>query len=495
MKRLFFGIVLTLFVSIQSIAQTDTFNLSDYKLPELKRHALEFFFDLSGSSYYHRFLDSYHASQHYSSTLKDQSQYSVNMYFIYNSYLNSMKKQKESNASFYLFSQIDNNKNDSRYIRKSFDFAPSFYYSTANRNYYKPKRFYEFGIDFKYNFDKYRTQATINEVLGDKFDDIYHNINIFLPLKAGKGRIEQVQDARLANYLLVELEKQKRIRPTKNTQEIIDLAEFISQLKNKRFFDSRLRRIYELEELDSYFKSNDFILNADSRYFTTLSDFWAYGDGPIRNSGKRFSVSLYPGYYSIHYNRKINGITNTENSLNAYLLNAGLEFKYEKPINLRWQNTIDVIGYTGIMEGNVKGQYPTDNKLRIPNLQIGYFQKFGYYPSTRTDATFSYSLRYINYFGKSDTDKNIVGYESNGLAVTSGLSINYYISPKFRLNITAHLNYYKDDSTGDLNYFNNLLISNDLINHFSLLDESLYVLYQTKHVTKDFRISLQYAIF
>jgi len=236
-------------------------------------------------------------------------------------------------------------------------------------------------------------------------------------------------------------------------------------------------------------------LNADSRYFTTLSDFWSYGDGPVRNSGNRFSVSLYPGYYYNLHNRTSNQIGNTENSLNAFLLNAGLEFKYEKPINLHWQNTIDIIGYAGIMEGNVKGQFPTDSKLRIPNLQIGYFQKIGYYPNTRTDATFSYSLRYINYFGKSDTDKNIMGYESNCLAATSGLSINYYISPKFRLNITSHLNYFKDDYTGEISYFNDLFVSNDLLNHISPLDESLYVLYQTKHVTTDFRISLQYAIF
>jgi len=491
MKRLFFGSILSLLVFIQSIAQTNTFNLSDYKLPELKRHSLEFFFDLSGSSLIHKYT---FLSQSENYRGNDESQYSGNIRLIYNSYLNSMNKQKESNARFYFSSQIDNSKSNLQQFHNNFEFAPEVYYNAANRNYYKPNSFYEFGIDFEYLFYNYKRKYTNDEVYVTKYKDTFHNLNFFLPLKAGKGRIEQVQDARLANYLLVELEKEKRIRPTKNTQEIISLAEFISQLKNERFFDSRLRRIYELEALDSYFKSNDFILNADSRYFTTLSDFWAYGDGPIRNSGSRFSVSLYPGYYYNHYNGTINQISNTENSLNAFLLNAGLEFKYEKPINLYWQNTINIIGYAGMMVGNVKG-HPVDSKLRIPNMQIGYFQKIGYYPNTRTDATFSYSLRYINYIDKTDTDKNIVGYNSNCLAATSGLSINYYISPKFRLNIISHLNYYEDDYTGVISYFNDLLAGNDLINRNSPLDQNLYVLYQTKHVTTDFRISLQYAIF
>lgn len=41
-------------------------------------------------------------------------------------------------------------------------------------------------------------------------------------------------------------------------------------------------------------------------------------------------------------------------NLSALLLDGGIELKHEKPINLFWQNSVDLICYAGIIEGNLK---------------------------------------------------------------------------------------------------------------------------------------------
>ena len=122
------------------------------------------------------------------------------------------------------------------------------------------------------------------------------------PVKFGNGRIEQVQDARQAVYIYKELSKADRMSPDKTDEQILEFAKLISQLKNKRFFDSRLRRIAEIESVDSFFTAKNYIKESDATYFTTLNDYWEYGNGPVRSSGTRFSVALLPGYYFYDYN-------------------------------------------------------------------------------------------------------------------------------------------------------------------------------------------------
>lgn len=485
MERTIIGLLLCVFVFTgQSFGQTNEFNLSDYKLPDLKRHSLEMNYALSTNNNFINYSDLH---------LADYNEHSNNQFggivnINYNFYLNTPSKQQQTSASFNFSSSYSNLKEDKQLVSKNSNFAPRFYYKTINRKYYNPNHFFEVDFDLNYQFSQ-------NKYFNDNNDQEYnsdlrrHNFIGFIPLKIGIGRIEPIQDARQAVYLFDELAKQNRITSNKSKEEIIKFAELISKLKNERFFDSRLKRIAELEAIDSFLVANNYVNNSDARYFTTLSDFWEFGDRPQRNSGSRLSASINPGYY-YSYNKSEIIIDEIEKvSLNGLMLNGGFEYKREKPISLNWQNTIDLIGFAGILEVK-RNEYNNSQieTLNIPSLQFGLSQQFGYYPNTRTDINLGYSLQYIQLFDKSDIENNIVGGESIGLYAKTFLSVNYYISPKFRLNISSLILYSWQDTNSYFNSSANYFLAQQL-------GSNDYDYHVQKAFSNKFNVSLLYSIF
>jgi len=240
-------------------------------------------------------------------------------------------------------------------------------------------------------------------------------------------------------------------------------------------------------------------LKPDARYFATLADYWAFGNVPARNSGARLSGTILPGYYFYNYNNPGDGsfYDTGKFNLNALLLNAGLEFKYEKPVNLYWQNSIDVNGFFGIVEGKFNDKTNSaESKLRVPNLQLSFFHTIGFYPNTRTDMRFSYGVQYAQFFDKTNTDKKIIGLEGNGIKASADLSVNYYISPKFRLNIRSSFYYIWQDSDDEVTInFYDLYGGNYLISYFVSGIKGYSTNYSERVLLNSFRISLLYSIF
>ena len=102
--------------------------------------------------------------------------------------------------------------------------------------------------------------------------------NLRASIGIGKGRIEQVTDARQAVYILDELSKRGKLTKTLSDIEIFNFAQTISKVKNKRFLDARLHRIDEITTVDSFLVKNNYLTSQDAGYFSTLYDFWEYGD-------------------------------------------------------------------------------------------------------------------------------------------------------------------------------------------------------------------------
>ena len=123
-----------------------------------------------------------------------------------------------------------------------------------------------------------------------------------LPILVGKGRIEPIQDARMAVYILDQLSRKDKLERQPTQQEILAFAEEIAAIKNERFFDARNRRIYEMTRLDSFLRNRNLIHAEDIEYYTTMNDFWRYANNPSRGSGSRFSLGVEPGYdYAYRY--------------------------------------------------------------------------------------------------------------------------------------------------------------------------------------------------
>lgn len=501
MKKKTIGLYLAaFFFIIRSYAQINEFNLADYKLPDLKRHSLETYFSLNGYNDYRKYPDGYYYNME---DINDNFYYG-DLSIEYNSCLNNAFRQKETDLGLDLWYRFNNLIENRDLVSKDFSIYPSFYCNTIGRMYYKYNFFIETDVNLYYAFEKERST---HQNTGIKYIDDFktHSITGYLPVKIGFGRIEQVQDARHAIYLFDELAEQKRVTGDKSKDEIIEFAELISQLKNKRFFDSRIRKIYELEAVDSFLMSNDYIIKSDARYFTTLSDFWTYGNRPVRNSGTRFSAAIYPGYHFYDFNLTTanNYIDGGNSSMRTLLLNGGLEFKHEKPVNLYWQNAVDINGFIGIIEGDIRDEINNnDYKLRIPNLQLGFSQKIGFYPNTRTDIEYSYSLQYIQMFDKSVVEEDIFGAGGKGIKVSSELQVNYYLSPKFRLYISCFLHYIWEDSEDMVNINFSNPVGMEYLNYlwydftsYNFISYIYYPAYTERDFRNSFRISLIYSIF
>lgn len=495
MNKLKFGIIaFTIVISINGFSQENGFNLSKYKLPDLKRRTLETNFNFSGTNNYRKIPD----KPHYDGKEIANNLYNGDIYVDYRYFLNNSELQRESRFGLNFSSDLSNKKNDNELIEKHNQFTPSSYYRLVNRKYYKGLSFIETNIDLNYQYDYSKLFSTLFGTETNETETLQtHTILGNVPLKLGKGRIEPVQDARHAVYIFEELSKIGKITSAKTDEEIIEFAHLISELKNERFFDFRLRRMAELERLDSFLVSNNHISEQDIEYFTTLSDYWAYGNRPFRKSGTRFSVVLKPGFYYYYNNNPLDMQFNAANyNQHAFLLDGGIEFTHEKPVNLYWQHSIDVEIFAGIIEGNYNStEYPLEHKVRIPNFQINYYQSFGYYPNTRTDVRFRYSVQYKQVFDASPMANEITGIEGQGAKAATYLIINYYISPRVRLNVTSSFHYLWQDTENDVQIlFNNTTVSNDLLNYFgSVVSAQSY--FSTKKIFNNFRVSFIYSIF
>ncbi|MBN1650991.1 MAG: hypothetical protein JW857_06670 [Bacteroidales bacterium] len=492
MKRKTIGALLCGFLFIgQSFGQLNEFDLAKYKFPDYKRKALDFNFNLNAQNNYLKNTIENSLYEKRNSTYLSNS-----LYANYQSITNSQKFQQSLSATLNL--SLSKTHGDREILDPSetnaFSFSPSLYLNSVNRMYLKNLEFFEVNPNFIYRYSYYTYNSEQESLPDNEYDHNNDEIFIKLSFKFGFGRIEPVSDARQAIYILEGLQKQKNIAKELTNKDVFEFAHLISKIKNKRYFDARLRKIYELETIANYLDSNHIVSESNIKYFTTLADFWDYGDRVYRSSGTRIAFVLMPGYY-LNDDKTDSNEESEENKIRSAQLYTGLEFKYEKPIDLKWQNSIDISSYYGCV--NVKQTNTIDDPLEkisdIPNLQVKFAQSIGFYPNTRTDLTFSYSFLYYQFFDKTDSTQDIYGIGNNGIEGLAQLAVNYYISPQFKVNFIYSLDYRKrssDSSTNaiyDYNY--NLFLADN--NYLNLINGDR----DLKEINQTLKISLLYSLF
>lgn len=486
-------------LSLNGFAQLSSFDLSKYKLPDLKRRTLDTYFNFNGRSNYYK-LNSTPNLNYEKSAINS---YGSNINIRYNYYLNSEKYQRNATLRLNFLSSFYNRKEDGELDYKNNNLSPSLSYQYTNRKYFNPKTFFETDFIFDYQYRnnlKYSLSNVTNKT--EKTGDIHeHTISVAIPLKLGRGRIEKVQDARQSVYILQELTKTGSINKDISDEDILDFASLISEIKNRRYFDSRLQKIAEIQSVDSFFVSKGYIKKQDAKYFTTLNDFWIYGDQQIRRSGTRISFALIPGYYFNKFNDKADEFSYEEEKydVNAFTIDAGFELKHEKPISQSWQNTIDINLFGGFINGKKNDKLSSiEYNYKVPSAQMAFFQTIGFYPNTRTDAGFRYSIQYAQVFNKTDIQNDITGFEGKAAKATTDIWVNYYISPKFRLSFSVSFYYIWQDSDDEfyINFnSNNPIYNNQLLNSFNYDINNNPYYYRTNELSNEIRLALVYSIF
>jgi hypothetical protein len=420
-------------------AQLNQFKLSDYKLPVVERRLLDFDFNLYGMN-----LSNTHweGNPYEKST---QNHFNNDIGLRYNYFQNNETTQRSHNIRADFRYSFNNQKEDGDLINKQSFITPQIFAELINRKYNDRNQFIEYNLDSRIFLNRLETYID-PDIFGVGMDFQLRTtiLTAAVPLKIGHGRIEPVHDARQAIYIFEELGAIDRLSAPESDDEIIRFAQLISRLRNKRFFDSRLKTIEDLEEIDAYLRSEGYILQSDASYFATLADYWAFGNTPVRMSGRRLSLGFIPSVYyrKDAHESALNNSNVNDDITSGYSLYAGIDYTCEKPLNYTWQSSFfshAYIGYSG--ETRKTGNSETEQNYRYPNLNLGISETIGYHPNTRTNATAGLNLQYINFFDGSNVEKNILSRSGSGFRATTSINVEYYFSPQLRLSVFHSMGY------------------------------------------------------
>ena len=303
----------------------------------------------------------------------------------------------------------------------------------SNKWYFSKLIFMDYGINsnISYNF---RQSKTKNQTEDSNEKQKTFFLNFSPRLGIGYGRIENVRDARQAVYIANALSKKKVLTRNLSNDELFELSQKISTIKNKRFLDARLHLIDEITAVDTFFEDNNLLADNGAAYFTTLYDMWQYGDLFSRKSGYEISFLARP-YYSRQNYKYTPIIREFINNSNQHLIS--LNFSYEKPFKLNWQHSLAAEVSGGIcstlhQNKETDNDYKNDTKYKAFSAYIGY--SLGFYPNTRTN---------IQVTASQEISKNIYDDKSNHMFSfsTVGANLYYYFSPNLRLSGDCRLMY------------------------------------------------------
>ncbi len=428
MKRILIAFSI-LFTPMLCFSQIENFDLSTYKLPEILTRKLDFNGQLGGfqsSNYVNQSPDSPSDVWSISSDNSLAGSGKITYYQFKNSanYQGSLSISANTYLSRRWLQYLNGDERIDSTSNVAFDL------NSENRFYLNSPWFVELDLN---------TEPSI--IRNNNYIALENSNSIDLLM--GYGRLEPISDARLALYILQDLKKSQRLIREPEQEEILEFARKISELKKQRFFDQRLRRIYEMKALDSLLAKQGIVESDDIVYFTHLNDNWEYSSGPQRWSGLRFSGGLKS--YSNNGRR-----TSTEPISFASIFDffyhdleiaPVVEIAWHKPMNLYWQRVVSVSSYYSfssyrrLFAANKDSMNPADLEW-VTNFNLSY----GYYPNSRTSIHVSPGLYLV---------KTRENYQSSDLSTSNeyGISplvrafIDYYFSPQLRLEARYNIQY------------------------------------------------------
>jgi hypothetical protein len=329
--RITLAMLCVLAASVAGFSQEKSFDLNKYKFPDYKRHELELNFNSSGYS-------NKSTSNYFTSTgeniKRDYSSYNntslLTLGYQYD-YLTRKRIDMLSSTlkGDYAYSKTKN------YDQKNVFSNPSIQWSLSGSSKYyliEDKFFMEGYTNLNYYWDKSKRTVTgsSDDISNDNFMDLSVGLGI------GAGRIEKVSDLWQAYYLLEKLNKQGSFSRQMTEDDVFEFARLASRLKNKRFFDARLHKIEELKGLDSLLHQQGLVKESDISYFTTLNDYWSYGNFQDRQSGMELVFHASPNYARVY--QKMDDIKARISNRSTIEL-SGM-FNYVKQLNLYWEQRI-----------------------------------------------------------------------------------------------------------------------------------------------------------
>jgi hypothetical protein len=312
----------------------------------------------------------------------------------------------------------------------------------VNATYSRTERFYHknYYTEFTGFINSGIENASFKDLKKNTFNkNLNSNLNIGVSAAIGKGRLEYVEDAQMALFILEDLKRNNLLAVQQvDKQTAYNFAALITDVRNKRVFDFRRRRMYELEQVDSFLRANKLIKASDIKVFNVINDNWAFAlqaayrqstvssftneqvpeniiTQPMRYSGFRRFIKADAGPV---FRRSKNESNTSESSTNVFSPFAGVTAGIEKhiPVNLKWQKVmLASLRSVYIMDRNTVNGTKVERNAFSHILNASY--SMGYYPNTRTLVSFLGGVN--SFYSKND------GFTAS---VLTGVEANYFVS-------------------------------------------------------------------
>lgn len=398
MIALVVGIIL--FTSYSALSQNDKDYLKNYKAPNFKIRGLNVYFDAL-------------ASGGGTSSITSNQQYFSNDLF----YFQRSNQERYQGSVTSLFSQdLGHSKN---VISDVNILGYDYLLRAQSQNFWYLKGQWFAGF---HNYAQLSQNYNRVKDTSISLQTTQLNLNVSASPTIGYGRLEPVTFGRQAMDIERLLLKTGRISGNFNEQQRTELANKIAQIENKRFYDIRLGRIYQLEAIDSVMGDMGLVTSRDIRYYSRLQDAYLYNNLVQRLSGWRNQIG-FAANFDYTYSKNTSGISSDTASFNPQVFNL---FSYHLPQSYSIQHDFEVMTAVDL-----------DSSSAVTGT-IAY--NFGWFPTTRT------------YLGAG-----VLGGISHvngvtGRKVSVGVNSYYYVSPKLRLEGSFYFNAREDYNNHNLTY-------------------------------------------
>lgn len=443
-------------VTLSSISQDSSSLLKKYKFRTPGFRALQLNINAAGNLY---------DAKRVNGTDVNGSDINSNIAVKYFKIASTNKRQHLSTISINPVFNFSKNKNAVS-INRSRNARLDIEWSRTDRFFNKQNLFFEIGNELAINgYSQKHTSA---------FNDNRRKYSVFsdkLIVGIGKGRLENVQDAQMAMFIINDLRRLGLLAEEPDAATQYQLAELITDINNRRVFDNRARLIYELTRIDSFLQNKLLITTPNIAYFTTVNDNWALAFNPGRVSGTRIYAQLKPGL-----NLNFQGFNQNDTSAFSYkgdtkqfiyFYEPEIGMEFQKPVSLHWQRTANAsLRFTQrFVRTNSKTESSsvvTENEdfTTSSELVFNSFYGFGFYPNNRTVVNGGVNFEAV--YGTMDMGISRPDY----FVLAPGLQLNssYFLNYRTRIFLTAGLNYryaeLKDDPPVTFVYDKNLVTGN-----------------------------------
>ena len=425
-------------------AQDIDFDLKNYKTTDYERSSLNLDFDL-GETY-----SSYNLGYNYSDNIYDNSRTSTtgranfNLGIEYDKIIQNTYKIVNSGSSLsikdsYQMSEYQSFKEDTTF-RLSRKFGGDYnLYGFYNQDYYysgNSKSYFLLGGSTSLNLGHNKDKLEENGVSSDDiYQQFYSSVSASVSLGHGHGRVEQVEDAVEALYILHELNANGQLKRAITENDVKLLADKITSLKKERFFDSRLQRQKTMKTLIELLSDNGNIKLENIDIYNTIADYHYFAGIQTRSSGSKFSYYLTPKVY--FYNQKYSDGDYYNEFEKA--IGGNVSYKNYKPVSVRWQrNFSGTVSFERRWMNDVDYDNAVDHKTESEStsniLYSSVSYAIGFYPSTRS---YLEAKGYVYYTLSSANASNPTSTsDSDSDRLNTGVNITgyYYLSERLRLS-------------------------------------------------------------